>query len=118
MSWMTALFVAVAGAVGVLARYGLGVAVQSVWTTVAINIAGSFLLGLLVTMGDGWSSDARLVLGVGFLGGFTTFSTLTVQVVIEIDAGHAGTAAAYLLASVVAGLAAAVLGYVLGRALV
>ena len=74
---MTALFVAVAGAVGVLARYGLSVAVQSVWTTVAINIVGSFLLGLLVTLGDGLSSDARLVLGVGFLGGFTTFSTFT-----------------------------------------
>ena len=77
------MFVAVAGAVGVLARYGLSVAVQSVWTTVAINIVGSFLLGLLVTLGDGLSSDVRLVLGVGFLGGFTTFSTFTVQVVIE-----------------------------------
>jgi len=114
---MTALLVAVAGAVGVLARYGLSVALQSVWTTVAINIVGSFLLGLLVTLGDGLSSDVRLVLGVGFLGGFTTFSTFTVQVVIETDAGHAGTAAAYLLASIVAGLAAAVLGYILGRAL-
>ena len=75
------------------------------WTTVAINVIGSFLLGLLVTLGDALSSDVRLVLGVGF----------TVQVVIETDAGHAGTAAAYLLASIVAGLAAAVLGYILGR---
>jgi CrcB protein len=85
------------------------------WNTVAINVIGSFLLGLLVTLGDALSSDVRLVLGVGFLGGFTTFSTFTVQVVIETDAGHAGTAAAYLLASIVAGLAAAVLGYILGR---
>jgi len=114
---MTTLFVAVAGALGVLTRYGLSVAVQSVWTTVAINIVGSFLLGLLVTLGGGLSNDARLVLGIGFLGGFTTFSTFTVQVVLETEGGRPGTAVAYLLASVIAGLAAAVLGYVLGRAL-
>jgi len=55
--------------------------------------------------------------GSAFWGGFTTFSTFTVQVVLETEGGRPGTAAAYLFASVVAGLAAAVLGYVLGRAL-
>lgn len=114
---MTALLVAVAGGLGVLARYGLGEAVQGIWTVVTVNVAGSFFLGLLVTLGDGLSGDARLVLGVGFLGGFTTFSTFTVQVVLEADGGRTGTAAAYLLASVLAGVAAAVLGYALGRTL-
>lgn len=113
---MTALLVAVAGGLGVLARYELGTALHGIWTVVGVNVLGSFLLGMLVT-GGGISDDARLVLGVGFLGGFTTFSTFTVQVVLEADGGRTGTAAAYLLASVVAGVAAAVLGYALGRAL-
>jgi CrcB protein len=113
---MTALLVAVSGGLGVLARYGLGTAVQGIWTIVAVNVLGSFLLGVLVTVG-GLSEDVRLVLGVGFLGGFTTFSTFTVQIVLEADGGRPGTAAAYLLASVVAGIAAAVLGYVVGRTL-
>ena len=78
---------------------------------------GRAYLWLLVTLGDALSSDVRLVLGVRFLGGFTTFSTFTVQVVLETEGGRPGTAVAYLLASVIAGLAAAVLGYVLGRAL-
>lgn len=113
---MTALLVAGAGAAGVLARYGLGVWIASIWTVVGINLAGSFLLGLLVTAGGGLSPDARTALGVGFLGGFTTLSTLTVQTVMEADGGRTGVAAAYLGVSVVGGLACAVAGYALGRA--
>ena len=59
----------------------------------------------------------RTALGVGFLGGFTTFSTLTVQSVLEADGGRTGNAAAYLGLTVIGGLAAAVAGYALGRAL-
>jgi CrcB protein len=66
----------------------------------------------------GWfSRDARDALGVGFLGGFTTFSTFSVQIVLETDGGRPGKATAYLLASVVGGIAAATLGYSLGRRL-
>lgn len=114
---MTALAVAVAGGLGVLARYGLGLALPGLWTVVAVNTAGSFLLGLLVTAESGLSHDAKVVLGVGFLGGFTTFSTFTVQIVMEADGGRHDTAAAYLAVSVGAGLAAAAAGYALGRAL-
>ena len=69
-----------------LARYGLGQALPGLWTVVWINVAGSFLLGALVTA-PGFSHDTRLILGVGFLGGFTTFSTFTVQIVLEADGG-------------------------------
>lgn len=114
---MTALLVTVAGALGVAVRYVLTAAVPSIWMVVVINVAGSFLLGLLVTAGEGLSSDVRLASSVGFLGGFTTFSTFTVQVVIEADGGRSGVAAAYLLTSVAAGMAAAVAGYAVGRTL-
>ena len=117
---MTTLFVGGAGLAGVLARYGLSrLTLHSealLWTTVGINIVGSFLLGLLAA--EHWfSRDTREALGVGFLGGFTTFSTFSVQVVMEVDAGRSDRAAAYLFASVVGGIAAATAGSVLGRRL-
>jgi CrcB protein len=116
---MTAALVAIAGAAGVLARYGIGRATLHtealIWTTVGINLVGSFLLGLL-TASDWFSRDAREAIGVGFLGGFTTYSTFSVQVVLEADGGRTGTAVAYLLVSVIGGVACAVTGYVIGRA--
>jgi CrcB protein len=111
------VLVGAGGAAGVLARYGLTVWIQSIWTVAVINLAGSFVLGLLVHIGVDWSHDVRNGLGVGFLGGFTTLSTLTVQTVLEADGGRAGLAAVYLAVNVVGGLAAAIAGYVLGRAL-
>ncbi len=113
---MTWILVGVGGLAGVLSRYGLGLAVESIWTVVAINIAGSFLLGLVVSGATGWSQEVRDGVGIGFLGGFTTFSTLTVQTVLEADGGRSGTAIAYLVATVAGGMLAAVAGYALGRA--
>jgi CrcB protein len=117
---VTTLFVAVGGTLGVLSRWGITrLTLHSealLWATVAINVVGSFLLGLLVAE-DWFGRDLREGLGVGFLGGFTTFSTFSVQIVLEGDAGRTGTAAAYLAASVLGGIAAAVAGYALGRTL-
>ena len=59
----------------------------------------------------------REALGVGFLGGFTTFSTFSVQIVLDVDGGEPWRAFGYLVASVVGGIAAATCGYVLGRKL-
>lgn len=117
---MTTLLVAAGGVLGVLARYGVSRLTLHhetlIWATVGINVAGSFLLGLLVA--ESWfSRDVREAIGVGFLGGFTTFSTFSVQVVLDVEAGQPGRAAAYLVASVVGGIAAAAAGFALGRAL-
>jgi CrcB protein len=110
--------VAVGGLCGVMARYGIGKATLHtdalIWSTVGINIVGSFLLGLLAA--ESWfSRDVREALGVGFLGGFTTFSTFSAQIVLDVDGGEPWRAAAYLAASVIGGIAAAACGYVLGR---
>lgn len=110
------LYVAIGGLAGVLSRYGLTLWAQSIWTVAAINLAGSFLLGLLVYVGAGWDRDVRDGIGVGFLGGFTTLSTLAVQTVLESEGGRPGTAAAYLAVNVVGGLAMAAAGYMIGRA--
>lgn len=112
---MTVLLVALAGALGVLARYGLGSAAAGPWTIVAVNVAGSFALGLLV--GSDWGSQqTRTALGAGFLGGFTTFSTFSVQVVQDVDAGDTTRALAYVAASVILGITAAAAGYAAARA--
>lgn len=117
---VTTLLVGIGGTLGVLARYGISRLTLHgetlVWSTVGINIAGSFTLGLLVA--GGWfGRDVREALGVGFLGGFTTFSTFSVQIVLELDAGATARAAWYLVASVVGGVVAAAAGYLLGRRL-
>jgi CrcB protein len=117
---MTTALVALGGTLGVLARYGISrLTLHSdalIWATVGINVVGSFLLGLLVA--EQWfSRDVREALGVGFLGGFTTFSTFSVQVVLDVDGGAPWRAAAYVVASVAGGVAGAAAGYALGRRL-
>jgi CrcB protein len=116
---VTVLLVALAGAGGVLLRYGLSSGIHGgalPWATLAINVCGSFLLGLIVV--SHWASpQARTALGVGFLGGFTTFSTFSVQAFLDIEAGQPGRALVYMLASVLLGLGAAAAGFHLGRAI-
>jgi CrcB protein len=115
---MTIILVGIAGMAGVLARYGISTPFHGdalPWATVAINVAGSFLLGVLVSSHT-FSDEVRTVVGVGFLGGFTTFSTFTVQAFLDVEAGEPLKALTYVTASLVLGLAAAAAGYYLGRA--
>ena len=114
---MIVLLLAAAGGAGVLARYGITQAADGAagpWTIVAVNVAGSFAIGVLA--GLGVSEDTRLVAAVGFLGGFTTFSTFSLDVFSDLEAGRPGRAVAVVVASVALGVGAAALGWVLGRA--
>ncbi len=115
----TALLVAAAGAAGVLARYGLSTLASGdwlLWTTLIINVVGSFLLGVLLA--GGWGGDtARNALGVGFLGGFTTYSTFSVQAVTTAESGRWLTAGLYVGGSLALGIGAALGGLALGRML-
>jgi CrcB protein len=116
---VTLFLVCIGGVLGVLARYGISYPFHGdllPWVTVAINVAGSFMLGVLVVV-DWFSPELRTGLGVGLLGGFTTFSTFSVQVVLDVDAGEPGRALAYMSASIVLGIAAATVGYLCGRAI-
>ena len=117
---MRVALIAVAGAAGALARYGVGTAVgvrTFPWGTLGINVAGSFLLGLLLQAGPGRiDDDVRVALAVGFLGAFTTFSTFSYETIALLRDGRAAAAALYVGASVIAGVGAAAIGYRIGAA--
>ena len=117
--------IAVGGALGTLARYLIGTALADVVPgfpagTLGINVAGSFLLGLLmagVAARPDFSPVLRAALTVGFCGGFTTFSTFSAETVALLEGGAAGRAALYAAASVTLSVAAAFAGLVLARQL-
>jgi CrcB protein len=108
------LYVMVGGAVGSGARYLTGRAMLSLlgpdypFGTLAVNLIGGLLMGVLVgvlartTASETW----RLLLGVGVLGGFTTFSAFSLDVVTMIERGAIGVAFGYVLVSVIGSIAA------------
>jgi len=108
------LLVAIGGAIGSVLRYGTGVAVGSVWRdpfplgTLLINIAGSAIMGLFVglmsRMLPAWQNDARLFFAVGVLGGFTTFSSFSLDAIAMLERGDLVPAAIYVVVSVAGGL--------------
>lgn len=117
---MKVLLVAVAGAAGALARYGVGSAVGTrsfPWATLGINLVGSFLLGLLLRTGlqRGWPETTTVPLGIGFLGAFTTFSTFSNEAYEMLRTDRAAAALAYVALSLVGGVLAAAAGYAAAR---
>ena len=108
-----------------MSRYGVDRAVNgvfgtSVLGTFAVNISGSFLLGLLVVAGAGRMGvpdEARAFAAVGFLGSYTTFSTLTVASVQLAGDGDWLRAAVNVIGSIVVGVIAAFAGILVGRAI-
>ena len=106
--------VAAGGALGTALRYGLFLAVPVhgdafPWTTLGVNVSGAFLLGVVVARCAA-APRARLLLGTGVLGAYTTFSTLAVELVLRAGDGRVGLAAGYAVVTVTAGVAAAVAG--------
>lgn len=111
--------VAAGGAVGSLGRLAVDEVVGAhghlASSTLLVNVVGSLLLGLLVGRGIGGRS--RLLWGTGVLGGFTTYSAFAVQTEQLARDGQVAWAVGYPVLAVALGLAAAVLGLVLGRRL-
>lgn len=80
------------------------------WRTLLVNLAGSIALAWLLRSGPlAVSEQTRLFLGVGLLGGFTTYSTFNYEVVELIRHGHSGQAAAYVATTVIVAFAAAMI---------
>jgi CrcB protein len=117
------LVIFVGGCLGGWARYGITSAWPTrtgrfPWATLSVNVAGAFILTIVIVAAADIVSSRYLrpLLGTGFCGAFTTFSSIVVTSDLLFAHHHPGTAVAYLAASIVAGLAAASLGLVLGRA--
>jgi CrcB protein len=122
MDWMSNLVVGVGGALGAIARFSVGgwivrqLGSQFPWGTFAVNVAGSFCVGLamaLLTERFQPHPYWRLFLVVGFLGGFTTFSSFEYETLQAVSTGGRLTGVSYMLGSVVVGYAAVWLGTIL-----
>lgn len=116
-TWERALAIAVGGALGAAARWAaidvLGAVHRFPWPVLGINLAGSFLLGILLAEEPGHPRQ-RLALhdlgAIGFCGGLTTFSTFAVEVVDLVDRGDGVLGAAYAVTSLGGAVLAAVAG--------
>jgi len=116
--------IAIGGALGALARYEVSQWIHSPkdtfpWATFWTNITGAFVLGMFLTVViDRFPSRSypRPFFAIGFLGAFTTFSTLAVETVTLVKDGHPALGIAYLAVSIAAGLAVAYTGIAAGRA--
>jgi CrcB protein len=120
------LIVAAGGALGAVARYGVGVWAQRLlptaqwpWATLTVNVVGGLLMGLLA----GWlafrggthSESLRLFAAVGVLGGFTTFSAFSLEAALMIERRQLAMAGGYVAASVVLSIAALFIGLMVAR---
>jgi fluoride exporter len=120
----TVVAIALAGSLGAVARYGVEGLISRraptafPWGTFVVNVTGSFLLGFVFTLltervaAEPW---ARSAVTIGFLGAYTTFSTLSFETYRLLEDGAHGLAVANALGSMVAGLLAVYGGVVLGR---
>jgi CrcB protein len=119
---LTWVVVAIGSAVGGMARYGVGLLAARAWGaafpwgTLLINVVGSFVIALFgaLTLADGRlpaSSEMRAFVMVGFCGGFTTFSSFSLQTLELLQAGETVAAGLYILGSVLLCVGGAFLGY-------
>jgi len=117
--------IALGGAAGSVARYLVGRLMGPQadgaipWHTFAVNATGAFIIGLLLVLAArlGWPGWWRPLLAVGVLGGYTTFSTFSLEVVELAMRGAWSTASLYGLGSLAVGVVAAACGILVGRSI-
>ncbi|KMN46724.1 MULTISPECIES: fluoride efflux transporter CrcB [Bacillus] len=121
---MIYIIVGIAGILGALSRYYLGLTIDMFWhhslpfATLTINLIGCFLLAWLTTYIARLNilpSEVITGIGTGFIGSFTTFSTFSVETVKLINHSELGIAFLYVLCSMLGGLIMSGLGYKLGN---
>lgn len=117
------LAVMVAGSIGVGLRYALDAAITAragdgfPWSTLIINVAGAFILGVVIALlaGQPTGTVMRPAIGIGLIGGFTTFSAFALEAIALAEDGFPMRAAVYIAATNTVGVAAAVVGLAMGR---
>ncbi len=120
--------VALGGAAGAVLRYQLGRGMTRVfgpqnmvafpWATLTVNVIGSLAMGILagyLARQSGAGEQWRLLLGVGLLGGFTTFSSFSLELMLLIERGQPAMALTYAFISILAGLSGLYIGLILMR---
>lgn len=123
MTALDVVLVAVGGGVGAALRFVVDGLVRTRWSrplpiaTVLINVSGSFVLGLVAGLGSAGALPSLVVamLGTGMMGGYTTFSTASVETVQLVRARHPWLALLHGLGMLVVSVGAAALGLLLGR---
>ena len=122
---MNAIYLVLGGSLGTLARYYTGLWMTNAFgartlSTFLVNIVGSFVIGVFLAFGqerDPWSNALVLLVAVGFLGGFTTFSTFTWQTLQLAESGQQAQAMLNVAASVIVGMLAVWAGASIARVL-
>jgi CrcB protein len=122
---MNIVYLIIGGSLGTIARYYAtgwvdDLAGPRALGVFAVNIVGSFIIGLFLTLSEDrflWPPELRLLIAVGFLGAFTTFSTLTWETLQLVEMRDVAGAMLNLVASTVVGMVAVYLGVVVARAL-
>ena len=118
MSGTAVIAVGLGAALGAWARWGLAAALNAVWPmlplgTWAANVIGGFLIGVAMEIfgrQTGLAEEMRLFVITGFLGGLTTFSAFSAEVISNLLRGHYGVAGVVVLSHLVGSLAATLLG--------
>lgn len=104
---MTIFYVAIGGAIGAALRYLVTLSVAFPFGTLAVNMVGSFLMGLAVVWLAGRGLDRMMpLIMTGILGGFTTFSAFSLDTLKLVETGRMAAAGGYVAASVILSLAA------------
>ena len=117
---MNFLWVFLGGGIGSVLRYAVGLCIGAatfLWATLAVNVGGSFAIGLFGGWSErfGWSESMRLALTVGLCGGFTTFSTFSKESLVFVQSGRWCAFIAYAIGSVAFGFATVALGYLIAK---
>ena len=123
---MTALWVAIGGALGSVSRYGMGLAGQRLlgdrfpWGTLAVNLLGCFAIGAVMVLAEARALDPRIRVAVvgGFLGGFTTYSAFAWETLALAERRSASAAVAYAGFTIVGCFLACGAGLLVARRLV
>ena len=118
------LAVAAGGAIGSMFRYGIGqltinlLGAPTIVSTLAVNVSGSFLLGLFYTLSNDrivTSIEIRVLIGVGLIGGYTTFSTFSFETIRLLESGESIKAVANISSNLLLGISAAYIGIIMGK---